>query len=101
MANPEELVLKTETIRIDVEMSLAKISLSGVNRPIINHRSTMLYHILSGEGMMSFNGGVRRLEPGVIVEIPPNTPYLDWGHGLEMESVSIPPFDQSDVEYLD
>lgn len=64
-------VLKVETLRIDDEVSVAKISLRGLNRTTINHRSTTLYHVTAGEGMMNVGGETYELKPGSIVEVPP------------------------------
>lgn len=92
-----ETILKVETIRRDDEVSVASISLRGLNRLTINHRSTILYHVLAGEGTMNVNGDVYELKKGAIVEVPPGTPYFDKGN-VDMEAVSIPPFNPEDVE---
>ena len=92
-----EPVLKVETLRVDDEVSVARISLRGLNRRTVNHRSTTLYHVLDGAGIMNVNGVVHVLKQGVIVEVPPHTPYFDAGN-VDMEAVSIPPFNLEDGE---
>ena len=92
-----EPVLKIEVLRVDDEVSVARISLRGLNRRTVNHRSTTLYHVLGGEGIMNVDGVVHELKEGAIVEVPPHTPYFDEGN-VDMEAVSIPPFNLEDVE---
>ena len=94
--------LRVETITVTDEYSRVRIALNGINRVSLNRVSTTLYHVLSGTGIMNVNGVVGELYPGTIVEVPPNTPYFDVSDDiLEMDAVSIPPFDPADVEYLD
>lgn len=100
LSETNDPALTVETLRVDDEMSVARISLRGLNRKTINHGSTTLYHVLSGEGTMDVDGVVHELYEGVIVEVPPRTPYFDEGI-VHMEAVSIPPFNIDDIEVIE
>jgi GNAT superfamily N-acetyltransferase len=91
--------LRVETLRKDSQLSFAFIKLRGRNPKTINHKSTTLYSVVRGEGMMNVDGEVHELRPGVIVEVPPNTPYFDEGN-VDMKAVSYPPFSADDVEAI-
>jgi mannose-6-phosphate isomerase-like protein (cupin superfamily) len=98
MNKETEPVLSVEPSHLDdVEHSHVMVALRGVNRRTLNRRSTTLYHIISGRGVMEVNGQHHDLKPGVIIEVPPNTPYQDVGR-VDLEAVSFPPFNIDDVE---
>lgn len=95
-----EPVLKVETLRVDDEVSVARIALRGLNKKTINHRSTTLYHVISGQGIMNVDGEIYVLTEGVIIEVPSETPYFDEGN-VDMEAVSVPPYNLHDVEFIE
>ena len=95
-----EKALRVETLHSDDEHSCALVALRGLNRKTINRRSTMLYHVIAGEGVMHVGGEEYELEPGVIIEVPPRTPYYDEGM-VDMEVCSVPPFSIADVDVID
>lgn len=92
-------VLRVDILYEDSQQSFANIKLRGRNATIINHRSTMLYSVIRGEGAMNVDGEVQELKPGVVVKVPPNTPYYDEGN-VDMRALSYPPFNVDDVETI-
>lgn len=92
-------VLRATPLHIDSALSHVAIALRGLNHTVINRVSTTTYHVKRGEGTMIVDGVEHALRPGVIIEIPPNTPYRDEGN-VDMEAVSIPPFNSADVEVI-
>jgi mannose-6-phosphate isomerase-like protein (cupin superfamily) len=92
-------VLEARTIYQDCEVSVARISLNGLNARTINRRSTTTYHIMKGDGVLEMFGQFREIHAGDTVTIPTGSPYQDEGE-LEMLAISIPPFDPTAIEYI-
>src|SRR6266702_1555283 len=87
----QEPVLRVETIWEGTYATLAHIALRGTNQRAINHGSTMIYGVLSGIGTMIVDGVRHSLQAGVLIEVPQDTPYQDFGN-VDMLAISIPPF---------
>ena len=99
LSDKQEPVLRVETIWADPDASLAYIALRGANQYVINHGSTTIYEVLSGNGTMVVDGVAHVLREGASIEAPKGVPYQDFGH-VDMLATSTPPFDISMVEFL-
>ncbi len=93
---------KLEVLTIDetTEHTIARVALSGCNRPVINHGSDTTYELLCGSGTVEVDFAVYELRLGSRVHIPRGTPYQDEG-SMVLLATSIPPFDPEEIEYLD
>jgi mannose-6-phosphate isomerase-like protein (cupin superfamily) len=64
-------------------------------------KTTEVYYILSGEGMMELNGETFQIQPGCTIYIEPGTRHrLMSSNGVQTLVMGIPPFDASD-EFFD
>lgn len=102
MTNPEFGLVTADIIDEDNVRSIAMVAVSGLNRPLINHRSDMEYEVTCGEGSMEVDFNVIELRRGSVVRIPAGTPYQDEAvtPRLVMRVTATPPFNPDDVEYL-
>ena len=60
-----------------------------------HNKSTEMYYVLKGQGVLELNGDRVDLEPGTLVMIPPGTKHRAEGQ-VETLIVGIPPFDPED-----
>lgn len=95
--------LEAEEILRDDHKSIAKVALTGLNKPVINHGSDTTYEVLCGEGVVEIDFDVVELRRGVTWSVPQGTPYQDEALSprLIVLATCEPPFDQEKVEYLD
>lgn len=100
MEKPNRSILSVECLFEDGNMSVSRVALSGINKLVVNHKSTTVYTVLEGEGVMYIDGAEHQLYAGQTVVVPKDVPYFDQGE-VEMIAVSVPPFDTDSVEYLE
>ena len=81
----------------DQTRSLAKIFLDGVNAAVRNRECRITYEVVCGEGVMSIEGELHELRPGVCITVEPGKAYQDMGK-LSMLATSEPPFRADQVE---
>jgi mannose-6-phosphate isomerase-like protein (cupin superfamily) len=84
------------------EFSLTEIKLNGIGKAVRNRDCEAVYYIVKGSGRFTFLdiGEEISVDPGDIVVIPRGEAYRDDGK-MTMISLYRPPFDKSQVEYLD
>jgi quercetin dioxygenase-like cupin family protein len=58
-------------------------------------RTTEIYYVLSGHGMIELDGKTHELTPGSTVHIPPGVKHRGWGD-FETIVVTSPAFDAAD-----
>ncbi len=73
--------------------SVARITVTGTNEPTINSYCDTTYYVIDGKGRFIIDGQEQMVEPGELVVIPRETPYLDYGEPvLGLLAVSWPRF---------
>ena len=80
-------------------ISFAEIKLSGVNKKQKNTVSELYYYIVKGSGKFIIKNSEYSVETGDLVIISKNTPYYDIGE-MKMIAISIPAFNQNNVEFI-
>ena len=92
--------LNAETWFQDECMSIAMVTLNGVNDRIVNSISDMTYEIIAGAGKFTVGDCcVVTVQVGDKISIPAGTQYHDEGK-LMMLASATPPFNNDDVEVL-
>jgi mannose-6-phosphate isomerase-like protein (cupin superfamily) len=83
------------------EYSLVEVRLEGVGPKVTNHRSDSYYQCIGGTAVFIIGGRKHLLQEGETVFVPRDVPYQDMSSaGANLEVCTIPPFDQTSVEYV-
>lgn len=84
-------------LRADQALSIARVTLCGINRPTRNRICNLTYEVICGEGVMVVEGELYELQAGAVVEVAAGQAYQDAGE-MSFIVTSEPPFDPEQVE---
>ena len=83
--------LWVEKLYRDEERSVDFVVLDGTNPIVRNLGSTMIYHVVSGEGQFSVGERIEQVSAGDRVMIEAGMAYQDSGENLRMLAIGEPP----------
>lgn len=81
-------------------ISVAIITVEGINRKSKNTKSDIFYYVIDGQGEFTIDGKEDEIEKGDLVLVTKNTVFTNTGN-MTLLVFASPRYSEEDVEYLD